>query len=350
MRGHVVVNATGVWTDEIQALSKQRGRFRVRASKGVHVVVPRDRIVSEVAIILRTEKSVLFVIPWGTHWIIGTTDTDWNLDLAHPAATKADIDYILGHVNTVLATQLTHDDIDGVYAGLRPLLAGESEETSKLSREHAVATPAPGLVAIAGGKYTTYRVMAADAVDAAAEFIPARVAPSITEKVPLVGADGYFALVNQTQHVGERYGLHPYRVRHLLDRYGSLIGEVLALAEEQPGPVDPDHRRAGVPESGGRLRRRGRGRAAPGGHPGAPDADLDRVPAPRCGLRAGGGRGRRTDPGLEPRGRRPGSGDLHRAGRGRGALAGPARRRIRRRAAGRGARSAGRDPRTRALN
>jgi glycerol-3-phosphate dehydrogenase len=239
VRGHVVVNATGVWTDEIQALSKQRGRFRVRASKGVHVVVPRDRIVSEVAIILRTEKSVLFVIPWGTHWIIGTTDTDWNLDLAHPAATKADIDYILGHVNTVLATQLTHADIDGVYAGLRPLLAGESEETSKLSREHAVATPAPGLVAIAGGKYTTYRVMAADAVDAAAEFIPARVAPSITEKVPLVGADGYFALVNQTQHVGERYGLHPYRVRHLLDRYGSLIGEVLALAENNPALLTP---------------------------------------------------------------------------------------------------------------
>ena len=118
VRGHVVVNATGVWTDEIQALSKQRGRFRVRASKGVHIVVPRDRIVSDVAIILRTEKSVMFVIPWGNHWIIGTTDTDWNLDLAHPAATKVDIDYILGTVNTVLATPLTHNDIDGVYAGL----------------------------------------------------------------------------------------------------------------------------------------------------------------------------------------------------------------------------------------
>ena len=104
VRGHVVVNATGVWTDEIQALSKQRGRFQVRASKGVHVVVPRDRIVSDVAIILRTAQSVMFVIPWGSHWIIGTTDTDWNLDLAHPAATKADIDYILGTVNTVLAT------------------------------------------------------------------------------------------------------------------------------------------------------------------------------------------------------------------------------------------------------
>ena len=239
VRGHVVINATGVWTDEIQALSRQRGRFRVRASKGVHIVVPRDRIVSEVAIILRTETSVLFVIPWGTHWIIGTTDTDWNLDLAHPAATKADNDYILERVNADLAIPLTHDDIDGVYAGLRPLLHGESEETSKLSREHAVAVPTPGLVAIAGGKYTTYRVMAADAVDAAAEYVPSRVAPSITEKVPLLGADGYFALVNQTEHVGAEYDLHPYRVRHLLDRYGSLLGEVLALAEGQPDLLEP---------------------------------------------------------------------------------------------------------------
>ncbi len=239
VHGHVVVNATGVWTDEIQALSKERGRFRVRASKGVHIVVPRDRVVSEVAIILRTEKSVLFVIPWGTHWIIGTTDTDWNLDLAHPAATKADIDYILAEVNKVLATPLTHDDIDGVYAGLRPLLAGESESTSKLSREHAVAVPAPGLVAIAGGKYTTYRVMGEDAIDAASEYVPTRVAPSITEKVPLMGADGYFALINQTEHVGSLYGLHPYRVRHLLDRYGSLIGEVLAMAVGRPELLAP---------------------------------------------------------------------------------------------------------------
>jgi glycerol-3-phosphate dehydrogenase len=239
VRGHVVINATGVWTDEIQALSKQRGRFQIRASKGVHVVVPRDRIVSDVAIILRTEKSVMLVIPWGSHWIIGTTDTDWNLDLAHPAATKADIDYILQTANTVLATPLTHADIDGVYAGLRPLLAGESEETSKLSREHAVAVPAPGLVAIAGGKYTTYRVMAADAVDAAAQFVPARVAPSITEKVSLLGADGYFALVNQAEHVAALKGLHSYRVRHLLDRYGSLVGDVLELADDNPGLLSP---------------------------------------------------------------------------------------------------------------
>lgn len=239
VRANAVINCTGVWTDDLQRISGSRGRFRVRASKGVHIVVPRDRIVAESGLILRTEKSVLFVIPWRNHWIIGTTDTDWNLDLAHPAATKHDIDYLLDHVNSVLATPLTHADIEGVYAGLRPLLAGESEETSKLSREHAVARVAPGLVAIAGGKYTTYRVMAADAVDAASPDLPGRLQPSITDKVPLLGADGYHALVNQVEALGARHGLHPYRVRHLLDRYGSLVHQVLDLAVDRPELLRP---------------------------------------------------------------------------------------------------------------
>ncbi|MBC6448455.1 glycerol-3-phosphate dehydrogenase/oxidase [Actinokineospora sp. HBU206404] len=236
---NAVINCTGVWTDELQRVSGSRGRFRVRASKGVHIVVPRDRIVSESGLILRTEKSVLFVIPWRNHWIVGTTDTDWNLDLAHPAATKRDIDYILDHVNSVLATPLTHADIEGVYAGLRPLLAGESEESSKLSREHAVARVAPGLVAIAGGKYTTYRVMAADAIDAASVDLPGRLQPSITDRVPLLGADGYHALVNQVDLLAARHGLHPYRVRHLLDRYGSLVHEVLNLGAGRPELLKP---------------------------------------------------------------------------------------------------------------
>jgi glycerol-3-phosphate dehydrogenase len=239
VRAHVVLNCTGVWTDEIQRLSGGRGRFRVRASKGVHIVVPQDRIPSDTGLILRTESSVLFVIPWGVHWIIGTTDTEWNLDLAHPAATRADIDYLLEHVNRVLVTPLVHADIEGVYAGLRPLLAGESEHTSKLSREHAVAQVAPGLVAIAGGKYTTYRVMAADAVDLGAEDIPARVAPSVTERVPLLGADGYPALVNQSEQLGRRYGLHPHRIRHLLHRYGSLLHEVMGHADGRPELLRP---------------------------------------------------------------------------------------------------------------
>lgn len=239
VRAQSVINATGVWTDELQKLSGGRGRFRVQASKGVHIVVPRDRIVGDSGMILRTEKSVLFVVPWGNHWIIGTTDTDWNLDLAHPSATKGDIDYILDHVNTVLAAPLTHDDIEGVYAGLRPLLAGESDETSKLSREHAVARVAPGLVAIAGGKYTTYRVMAADAVDAISQDITGRLASSITDQVPLIGADGYHALVNQADQLAAEHGLHPYRVRHLLDRFGSRIHDVLALADDRPELLKP---------------------------------------------------------------------------------------------------------------
>lgn len=236
---HAVINCTGVWTDEIQRLSGGRGRFRVRASKGVHIVVPRDRIVSESGLILRTATSVLFVIPWRNHWIVGTTDTDWNLDLAHPSATRSDIDYVLDTVNSVLATPLSHDDIEGAYAGLRPLLAGESEETSKLSREHAVARVSPGLVAIAGGKYTTYRVMAADAVTAATPDLPGRVAPSITDRVPLLGADGYHALVNQAEALATRHGLHPYRVRYLLDRYGSAVHQVLALAGGRPDLLAP---------------------------------------------------------------------------------------------------------------
>jgi glycerol-3-phosphate dehydrogenase len=235
VRAGVVLNCTGVWTDELQAMSGARGRFRVRASKGVHIVVPRDKITGDAGLILRTPTSVLLVIPWKNHWLIGTTDTDWNLDLAHPAATRADIDYLLDRVNTVLAAPLTHADIDGVYAGLRPLLAGESEETSALSREHAVARVVPGLISIAGGKYTTYRVMAADAVDLGAEDLPQRVASSTTDRVPLLGADGYFAMRNQIESLALDYGLHPHRIRHVLDRYGSMIRDVL-----DPGLTAPE--------------------------------------------------------------------------------------------------------------
>jgi glycerol-3-phosphate dehydrogenase len=239
VRSEVVVNATGVWTDDLQTLVGGRGRFHVRASKGVHIVVPRDRINGEVGLILRTETSVLFVIPWGSHWIVGTTDTEWNLDKAHPAASRADIDYILARVNEVLTVPLSHDDITGVYAGLRPLLSGESESTSQLSREHAVARPMPGVIAVAGGKYTTYRPMAADAVDAVAQDVTRRVPPSVTENVPLVGAEGYAAMVNRLDVLAERWGIARFRAEHLLNRYGSLAPEVLALADDDRALLEP---------------------------------------------------------------------------------------------------------------
>ena len=177
---------------------------------------------------------MLFVIPWGRHWLIGTTDTDWHLDKAHPAATAADIDYILARVNEVLAVPLTRDDVEGVYAGLRPLLAGESDQTSKLSREHIVAHSVPGLVVVAGGKWTTYRIMAKDAIDEAAAALDASVPGSATEDIALLGAEGYQAAWNKRGKIARAFGVHKVRIEHLLNRYGTMTDELLDLIREDP--------------------------------------------------------------------------------------------------------------------
>jgi glycerol-3-phosphate dehydrogenase len=234
VRARQVVNATGVWTDDVQHLVGERGKFQVRASKGVHLVVPRDRLQLDTGLILRTEKSVLFVIPWGRHWIVGTTDTDWHLDKAHPAASASDIDYVLEHVNAVLSQPLTREDVEGVYAGLRPLLTGESESTSKLSREHMVAVPVPGLVAVAGGKYTTYRVMARDAIDAVVHGLDRSVPASVTHVTELVGAEGFRALWNGRERLAASSGLHVARIEHLLGRFGARVHDLLELIAERP--------------------------------------------------------------------------------------------------------------------
>lgn len=239
IHGHVVINATGIWTDEMQKLAGVTGKFRVHTSKGVHIVVPKDVLAGEVAMTFVTEKSVLFVIPWGEYWIIGTTDTDWTMNLANPAATRSDIDYILEHVNAKVKRQITYKDIVGVYAGLRPLLEGSSDSTTNLSRNHAVARVAPGMVSVAGGKYTTYRVIGKDAVDAAAADIPATVPPSVTDQVPLLGADGYHALANQIPALASRLGISEKLVDHLLNRYGSLMFEVLEPAQQRPELLEP---------------------------------------------------------------------------------------------------------------
>jgi glycerol-3-phosphate dehydrogenase len=250
VRARRVINATGVWTDEVQAMAGG-GEIHVRASKGIHLVVPRDRIEGRTGLILRTPTSVLFVIPWRRHWIIGTTDTDWNLDLAHPAASRRDIDYLLTLVNGVLDRPLEHADIEGVYSGLRPLLHGESDATSQLSREHAVSQSATGLITVAGGKYTTYRVMAKDAIDVAARGLDRFVPSSCTEHVPLVGADGYHAFMNRREQIARDSGVRLDRIMHLLDRYGARLTELLALIESRPELGEPvpgaeDHLRAEV--------------------------------------------------------------------------------------------------------
>ncbi|MGB3413706.1 MAG: glycerol-3-phosphate dehydrogenase/oxidase, partial [Microbacteriaceae bacterium] len=239
IRARQIVNATGAWTDDTQALVGERGQFKVRASKGIHLVVPRDRFQSKLGLLLRTEKSVLFVIPWGRHWLIGTTDTDWHYDKAHPAATAADIDYLLAEVNKVLAVPLTREDVEGVYAGLRPLLAGESEQTSKLSREHIVAHSVPGLVVVAGGKFTTYRIMAQDAIDEAVRVLDGNVPESITDDIALLGAEGYQAAWNKRGKIARAFGVHKVRIEHLLNRYGTMTDELLELLRQRPELIEP---------------------------------------------------------------------------------------------------------------
>ena len=249
VRARVVVGCTGVWSDRLHQLAGVPSPFTVRASKGVHLLVPRSSIDSATGLILRTEKSVLFVIPWGEHWVVGTTDTPWDLALDHPAASRTDIDYILERVNAVLRTPLTDEDIVGVYVGLRPLLTPSESvgvATTRISREHQVACPAPGLVSVAGGKYTTYRVMAKDAVDVVAAELGGEVPACVTEAVPLLGAAGLVAVTNRAVSIARRYGLPADAVRRMLGRYGDLVEDVLEpvldraeLAEPVPGA--PQH-------------------------------------------------------------------------------------------------------------
>jgi glycerol-3-phosphate dehydrogenase len=243
VRARSIIAATGVWSDDIgEMLGPAAPSLKVRASKGVHLLVPRSAIdgaeitapgAPQAGLILRTPTSVLFVIPWGDRWIIGTTDTPWRLDRDHPAASSADIAYLLDQVNRVLTRQVTADDILGVYAGLRPLLAGESDETSRLSREHAVLMPVPGLVLVAGGKYTTYRVMAEDAVDAAVEGLPG-VLPSPTANLALVGARRWEEVRDQAARIAQAHGLPESAVERLLHRHGDRITDVLELVRSDP--------------------------------------------------------------------------------------------------------------------
>ena len=247
-----VVVCAGVWTDLVYELAGVRAGYRVRMSKGVHIVVPREAVRADTGMIVRTEKSVLFFIPWGERWIVGTTDTDFSGDRAEPAATEEDVEYILAAANRVLAQPLRRSDVIAVYAGLRPLVTAEqsngskgskgskgSRPTTKLSREHVVDVPVPGLASIAGGKLTTYRLMARDVVDAAVADFGREIPASVTDQVPLLGADGLAAVRAGAGRLAEDYQVSRAAVEHLLDRYGTLAGEVLDLIRADPGLAQP---------------------------------------------------------------------------------------------------------------
>ena len=230
--------AGGVWTEQQQDLAKADAGLKVLASKGVHITVDQDKIKADpdTGIISKTEKSVLFVIPWDGYWVIGTTDTPWKEDVAAPVATSDDIDYLLEHANAILENKLSRDDVIGVYSGLRPLLQPvekDGEASTKVSREHTVMEVEPGLSAIAGGKFTTYRVMAEDAVDFALGDEAAD-RTSLTESVPLLGAQGVGAVRRGQAGIAERYGWDEARVKRLIRRYGTMLEDLLDLIDDNP--------------------------------------------------------------------------------------------------------------------
>lgn len=243
------IMAAGVWTGDQEKLAHAEAQdgtgpaLKVLASKGIHITVPKDRIPAQghVGVITQTEKSVLFIIPMGEHWSVGTTDTAWHEAVDVPAPNASDIDYVLEHANAVLQTDLTHEDVIGTWAGLRPLLQpvdADEASSSKVSREHTVMRMAPGLSAVAGGKLTTYRSMAQDAVDfAIAEHHRDRA--SLTEHLPLLGAQGYGEWVERADDIAAGYNLSPKTVQRLLGRYGSLLSEVLELIDERPELGEP---------------------------------------------------------------------------------------------------------------
>lgn len=242
IRASRIISATGVWTDDTERLAGlgETEGLRVLASKGIHLVFDRDRIKGDIGLFLRTEKSVLFVIPWQRYWVIGTTDTVWEADRLHPVATSTDVDYVLGQANSVLTSDLTRADVIGSWAGLRPLLQpADPTSSTKVSREHTVSEVAPGLIVIAGGKLTTYRAMAVDAIDFALGRTTARQNPSITADTPLVGAQGVQAArVALTRRAGE-FDWDDARVDHLISRYGSEALDLVDMIRQNPQWRDP---------------------------------------------------------------------------------------------------------------
>ena len=240
IKATATVMCAGIWSDQLHESFGIKAGYNVTMSKGVHIVLPKSAIHSAEGIILKTPVSVLFLIPWNNQWLVGTTDTPYTEDRSKPLADRSDVEYIINEANKVLKPKLKIEDVIGVYAGLRPLVSNKKDsETTKLSREHTVDRSAPGFVSIAGGKYTTYRVMGKDVIDLAAIELRRLVPDSVTNKVPIVGADGYFALAQQVDRIALESGLSTDSVRHLLNRYGSLISEVLEIIEDDPKLAKP---------------------------------------------------------------------------------------------------------------
>ncbi len=233
----VVVNAAGVWADDVRSLDEAQHPDSLRPAKGVHITIPWEKVRNDIAVVIPVPKDrrSLFVVPWGPlpdgtfrSTYVGTTDTDYQGDLDQPLCTKDDVDYVLTALNASITTGVTPADITGTWAGLRPLVkAASSGRTADLSRHHRVVASASGLITVTGGKLTTYRAMAEDTVDAALRRLGRR-ARCRTRRLALLGAEGYL----------EADGKSDVEV-HLANRYGTLAAEVLALIAATPALAEP---------------------------------------------------------------------------------------------------------------
>jgi glycerol-3-phosphate dehydrogenase len=257
VRASVVVNATGVWSDQLLALDGDSsvpsglpglaagsGPPHCRPAKGIHLTVPWETLRNSIAAVVpvKGDRRSVFAIPWGPVTYIGTTDTDYDGPLDDPACTPEDVEYLLEAVNRAMTTELAPDDVLGTWAGLRPLVRdASSTRTADLSRRHRVDRSGSGLITVTGGKLTTYRRMAEDTVDAAVRLLEDRGELSgltrvhrhcRTGRLALRGADGHAGVVAEAAAEGdvERAEL----LRHLAGRYGGESGVVLGMIDHDP--------------------------------------------------------------------------------------------------------------------
>jgi glycerol-3-phosphate dehydrogenase len=246
----VVVNATGVWADDVRALDEGTHPHSIRPAKGIHVTVSRTKLPADIAAVIPVPKDrrSIFVVPWpdGDDVYLGTTDTAWDGPLDDPACLPEDVDYVLDAANGATTGHLTRDDVTGVWAGLRPLLAPSgghhvSERTADLSRRHTVRESAQGLVTVTGGKLTTYRLMAEDTVDVVVRRLgraaPARAKRSPTRRLRLHGSGSAGGLGGPGE--AGRAGLDEASYRALVGRHGSETPAVLALADGRADLLAP---------------------------------------------------------------------------------------------------------------
>jgi glycerol-3-phosphate dehydrogenase len=236
VRSAVVINAAGVWADDVRALDEGTHPNSIRPAKGIHVAVPWDKVRNDIAVVIPVpkDKRSLFVVPWGPnpdgtfrHTYVGTTDTDYDGPLDDPQCTAADLAYVLGALNASVTTGITAADVTGTWAGLRPLVkAADSGRTADLSRRHHVGVGTSGVITVTGGKLTTYRAMAQDAVDVAVDQLGKR-SRCRTKRRALVGASGF----------RDRPAGTP--AAHLRGRYGALAALIEALIADDPSLGEP---------------------------------------------------------------------------------------------------------------